>query len=203
MKKIYFVTAISTDSGKTVVSSILTEALQADYWKPIQSGKPYDTNSVKELVSNSYSKFHPSAYTLQMPASPHQSAAAENMEIELDKVELPQTDNHLIIEGAGGVLVPLNQTDFVIDIAQKFDIEIILVSNHYLGSINHTLLTISELKRRGFSIKGIIFNGNPHPETEQIIVKHSQLPVLLNLLPLQALNQESIRKEAEKIKSKL
>ena len=180
MKK-YFVTAIGTDSGKTLISSILTEFLQADYWKPVQSGEPRDIEEVKKWVKNPTTVFHPEAYLLKTPMSPHAAGKIDNVTIDLAKIQLPKTDNNLIIEGAGGVLVPINETDFVIDIAQQFDCEVILVSNLYLGSINHTLLTINELKRRNIKVKGIIFNGTPNISEEEYILSYSGYPCLLKI----------------------
>lgn len=180
---IYFVTAIHTNSGKTLVSAILTKALQADYWKPVQSGmEERDGETVRDLINNQHCLIHEEAYLLEAPMSPHAAAKLENITIDLGNINLPEGDyKDLIVEGAGGVLVPLNDKDFVIDIAQKIDAEIILVSNNYLGSINHTLLTISELKRRNLKVKGIIFNGPPNEETERIILLHSGYKCLLRI----------------------
>lgn len=178
----YFVTAIGTDSGKTLVSAILVKALQCDYWKPIQSGLPRDSEMVEALINNGHSMVHHEAYLLNTPVSPHYSAEIDGVRIDLNRLQLPDTEGHdLVIEGAGGVLVPLNDTDVVIDIAAKFDAEIILVSNHYLGSINHTLLTIEELKRRNLRVKGIIFNGPSNPASEEIILKKSGYSCLLRV----------------------
>lgn len=177
----YFVTGIDTDSGKSVVSAILCEALQADYWKPIQAGKPTDTDFVKKIVSNQTSKFHSETYLLDTPASPHAAAKKEGIEIKLNAINLPETSNTLVIEGAGGCLVPINDNDFVIDLAKKFKSKIILVADLYLGSINHTLLTVNELKRRNFPVAGIIFNGDANPESQQIILKHSGWKQLLHI----------------------
>ena len=127
----YFVTAIGTDSGKTLVSSILVEALKADYWKPIQAGSPADTETVQSLVSNEISQFHSETHRLKLPASPHAAAKYEHLYIQLDDFVLPETSNDLIIEGSGGVLVPLNDQDYVVDIAKELDLEIILVANLY------------------------------------------------------------------------
>lgn len=193
----YFVTAIGTDSGKTLVSAILVQALLADYWKPIQAGEPRDTDTVKTLVSNSVSFFHPSAYNLKIPASPHAAARAEGIVIDLNQIKLPEITNDLIIEGAGGVLVPLNNQDFVIDIADRIDCEIILVSDIYLGSINHTLLTIQEIKRRDLKIKGLIFNGERNPDTEQIILQYAACPCLLHITPEPVINSQVVNKYAE------
>jgi len=178
---IYFVTAIGTDSGKTFFSAILTEALQADYWKPIQAGLPRDTDTVITLISNPFSIFHPESYLLKLPMSPHAAALADNVNINLNDISLPKFNNNLVIEGAGGVLVPINEKNFVIDIAKKFNSNIILVANVYLGSINHTLLTINELVRRDLNILGIVFNKSNNPETKRIILEKSGLKCLLDI----------------------
>ncbi len=195
----YFVTAIGTDSGKTLVSAILVEALKADYWKPVQSGFPRDSDAVADLVSFPV-KIFPSAYEFVKPASPHDSAKAENQTIELEKILLPATDKPLVVEGAGGILVPLNDKDFIIDIAQKFDLEIILVVNLYLGCINHTLLSVKELQRRHLKVKGLIFNGIRNPESERIILHHSGYKDLLYIEKEAFITPRVIQKYAEKLK---
>ncbi len=197
----YFVTAIGTDSGKTLVSAILTEALQADYWKPIQSGKENrDFDTVVALINNNHSFCYEESYLLTSPIAPHAAAKEEGIAIELKAINLPQNGgNTFVIEGAGGVLVPLNEKEFVIDIAAKFDAEIILVSNTYLGSINHTLLTIQELKRRNLKVKGIVFNGIPNLETEAFILNFSGYRCLLRILPEKIINQEIITYYAIKL----
>jgi dethiobiotin synthetase len=156
-----FITGIGTDVGKTIASSIIVEALQADYWKPIQAGdlENSDTLKVKSYISNSKSHFFENSYALQTPASPHYAASLDNIEIDLKKIIEPKTKNNLVIEGAGGVLVPLNDTDCVIDLI-KPDYEVVVVSRHYLGSINHTLMTIEILKSKNLNIKGIIFSAD-------------------------------------------
>jgi dethiobiotin synthetase len=194
----YFVTAIGTDSGKTLVAAILCEALKADYWKPIQSGRPRDTDTVKSLISNDQTKCWPEAYLLNTPASPHASAKIDNVTIDLNQISMPKADR-LIIEGAGGCLVPINDHDFVIDIAKKLDIEIILVSNLYLGSINHTLLTSEYLKQHHFKVKGIIFNGESNPESERIILHHTGYPLLLSIQQEKMVDKEVVKKYAQQI----
>ena len=166
-----FITGIGTDVGKTIASAIVTEALEADYWKPIQAGDldNSDTHKVKRYVSNSKSTFFENSYALNTPASPHYAAAVDNISIDLKKIIEPATQNHLVVEGAGGVFVPLNDQDCVIDLIQP-DYKVIMVSRHYLGSINHTLLTIEALQNRNIKIAGIIFNGNENKATESIIL---------------------------------
>jgi len=171
-----FITGIGTDVGKTIASAIITEALEADYWKPIQAGDldNSDTHKVKRYVSNNKSIFFENSYALNTPASPHYAAAVDNIILDLKKIVEPLTQNHLVVEGAGGVFVPINNTDCVIDLIQP-DYKVIVVSRHYLGSINHTLLTIEALQNRNIKIAGIIFNGNENKATESIILSKSNL----------------------------
>jgi len=173
-----FITGIGTDVGKTIASAIITEALQADYWKPIQAGDldHSDSHKIKTLLSNSKTVIHPNSYALQTPASPHLAAQIDNIQIDLKKITAPKTKNHLVIEGAGGVLVPINDTQTVIDLIQP-DYKVIVVSRHYLGSINHTLLTIEALRARNLTIAGIVFNGD-HAPSEQIILNKTQIPLI-------------------------
>ncbi len=196
----YFVTGIGTDVGKTVVSAILTEALQADYWKPIQAGDldNSDSHKIEKLISNKKSKIHPSIYNLNTPASPHYAAEVDGLKIEIDKIKLPHTDNKLIIEGAGGVLVPLNDQDFIVDLI-KPDYKVIVVSRNYLGSINHTLLTLEVLINRGISIFGIIFNGEANPSTEQIILNKTGVSLLAKIPLMPIVNQKTVSESARYI----
>ncbi len=174
-----FITGISTDVGKTIASAIIVEALQADYWKPIQAGdlEHSDTHKVQSLVSNKQSQFHPNSYALQTPASPHLAAAKDGITIDLNQIQEPETTNHLVVEGAGGILVPLNDTQSVVDLIQS-DYKVIVVSRHYLGSINHTLLTIEALQNRGIQVAGIIFSGDENSSTESIILSRTVVPCL-------------------------
>ena len=166
-----FITGIGTDVGKTVASAIVTQALEADYWKPVQAGDldNSDSHKVRAMVSNDKSVFHPNAYALNTPASPHLAAELDGITIDLKNVVEPKTNNHLVVEGAGGVLVPLNDKDCVVDLIQN-DHKVIVVSRHYLGSINHTLLTIEALQNRKIKVAGIIFSGDENKATEDIIL---------------------------------
>lgn len=177
MKRI-FVTGISTEVGKTLASAILVEALQADYWKPVQAGELHHTDSdkVRELISNSQTVIHPGAYSLNSPMSPHAAAALDGVTIELSRLQPPQTDNHLVIEGAGGLLVPLNERDTILDLIRP-GYKVVVVSRHYLGSINHTLLTVNALLDKGMETS-LLFSGDPHPTTEAILRSKTGVPVL-------------------------
>jgi len=165
-----FITGISTDVGKTIASAIITEALEADYWKPIQAGdlENSDSHKIKSLLSNSKTLIHPNSYALQTPASPHFAAEIDGIIVDLKKITEPKTKNHLVIEGAGGIFVPLNNNETIADLIQP-DHKVIVISRHYLGSINHTLLTIEALQNRKINIAGVIFNGDENKSSEEII----------------------------------
>ncbi|WP_075343441.1 dethiobiotin synthase [Tenacibaculum agarivorans] len=199
----YFITGISTEVGKTVASAIITEALEADYWKPVQSGDlAYsDTHKVQQLISNSRSVFHKNSYALQTPMSPHASAEIDGITIDINEIKEPSTENNLVIEGAGGLLVPLNDEHTILDLIQP-DYKVIVVSRHYLGSINHTLLTLNLLKDKGFDIS-LLFSGNEHPTTESIIKKMSGVPVLGRIEEEPYFDKNVIKEYAEKFKDKL
>ncbi|MEH6534836.1 MAG: dethiobiotin synthase [Psychroserpens sp.] len=174
----YFITGIGTDVGKTVAAAIVTEALEADYWKPIQAGDldHCDTKKVKRLVSNTNSKFHDNSYALNTPMSPHAAADIDGVIIDIKKIKKPNTQNHLVIEAAGGLLVPINTKNTILDLIQP-NYKVIVVSRHYLGSINHSLLTINLLKEKGFVVS-VIFSGNEHKTTEDIIKKMTNINVI-------------------------
>jgi dethiobiotin synthetase len=197
----YFITAIGTDSGKTLASAIVCEALHADYWKPVQAGLPRDTDEVKKLVSNATTVFHPEAYLLKTPVSPHAAAKIDEIEISISGFRLPATKNTLIIEGAGGCMVPLNDQQLVIDLIPLFGAEAIVVSNHYLGSINHTLLTLDALQKRNIPLKGIIFNGEPNAETERIILQRTNVKCLLHINKELAIDTGVVKKYAALLKA--
>ncbi|MBV8388786.1 MAG: dethiobiotin synthase [Mucilaginibacter sp.] len=179
-KKPLFVTGIGTGIGKTIVSAILVEKLKADYWKPIQSGDldKSDSLTVQNLISNTITKIHPESYRLTQPFSPHKSAALDGITIDQDTIHLPKTDNTLIIEGAGGLMVPLNNEFLIIDLIKKLGTEVVLVSQNYLGSINHTLLSIHALKSYGIPIRGIIFNGVEDISSKEFILKNTGVALL-------------------------
>ncbi len=203
MQKKYFITGISTEVGKTIVSAIFVEALQADYWKPIQSGdlQYSDTDKVKKLISDNKSEFHPNSYALETPMSPHASAEIDGVEICLKEILEPETNNHLVVEGAGGLLVPLNNQDTILDLIQP-EYKVVVVSRHYLGSINHTLLTVNLLKEKGFDI-AIVFSGDQHPTTESIISKMTEVPVLGSIDDEPYFDKNVVREYAQKFKAVL
>lgn len=200
----YFITGIGTEVGKTIASAIVTEALEADYWKPIQAGdlEYSDTDKVREMISNTRTVFHPNSFALKTPMSPHAAAKIDGVEITWEKFSEPETSNDLVIEGAGGLLVPINDTQTIADIIKSHH-KIILVSRYYLGSINHTLLTAEALKSRGLNCIGIIFNGEKNPSTEEIILKMTGLPKLLHIKQERSFDRETVKGYAQRLREVL
>lgn len=197
----YFVTGIGTGIGKTVASAVLTEKLNADYWKPIQSGDldQSDSLTVESLISNSKTVIHPETYRLTQPLSPHLSAKLDGIEISLEQFTLPQTEHNLIVEGAGGLMVPLNSKDLILDLITHLGLETIVVSSNYLGSINHTLLTIAVLKQHNIKIKGILSCGEENIESQDYILNYTKLPFLGRIPQLKNLDKNSIKEATQHI----
>lgn len=197
-----FVTGIGTGIGKTLVSAILVQALDADYWKPVQAGSEPDTDAerIRKWVGNPAPVIHPELYLLKLAASPHIAAREENLHIDLDiirerylkitdgmKMRENSTsggdndhDKFLIIEGAGGLLVPLNEDEFVLDLIKKLNARVILVSRNYLGSINHSLLTARICATEKISVLGWIFNDQ-YLNYEEEIVRWSGFPRIASI----------------------
>ncbi|HDZ05249.1 hypothetical protein LCGC14_0068900 [marine sediment metagenome] len=197
MQKI-FVTGISTEVGKTIASAIFTEALQADYWKPVQAGDldNTDTDIVKSLISNNKSKFHPCSYELKSAMSPHAAAEIDGIRIDRFHINEPETENHLIIEGSGGILVPLNDEDTMFDIIMP-DYKVVVVSRNYLGSINHSLLTIQWLLQKGYDVS-VIFSGDANPHTENIILHKTGVSLIGRIDEEKEFTKEVVKKYADR-----
>ncbi|MDM1060804.1 dethiobiotin synthase [Myroides odoratimimus] len=164
-----FVTGIDTGIGKTVTSAILTHYFKADYWKPIQSGDLHESDSMKIQQWNEHVTIHRERFSLQLPASPHESAAKENVNMQLSDFTLPDTVNNLIVEGAGGLFVPVNSSTYMIDLIQHLKIPVALVTKNYLGCINHTMLSIEALRTRNIPIDYLVLNGAFNPYSLEAI----------------------------------
>jgi dethiobiotin synthetase len=195
MSKRYFVTGIDTEIGKTVTSAFLRTCLDAYYWKPIQAGDLDETDSdrVQMWSRASDDKILPGTFALNTPASPHYAARVDGLEISLADFVLPDSlDAPLIVEGAGGLLVPINEQETIADLIAHLELPVILVSRHYLGSINHTMLSINLLRSRGIPIAGLIYSGGDNPETVRIIEAHTGLKPLVELPELSEVTPDTI-----------
>ena len=179
-----FVTGIGTGVGKTFISALLAKALEADYWKPIQAGYEEGTDSeyVQKTLIGTSSVIHPEVYKLKLPASPHIAAREEGITISVQKIceKIPPISRNLIIEGAGGLLVPLNESEFVADLIKALGAKVILVSRNYLGSINHSLLTARVCREMGLPVIGWIFNDQ-YLNYEEEIVRWSNFPKIASV----------------------
>ena len=203
-----FITGTDTEIGKTVVSALLTLKLNANYWKPIQSGIPpfaesTDTEQVKKLTELPGYHFYPEKALLKQPLSPHLSAKLENQSLSLSDFTLPialppnspksRENAPLIIEGCGGLLVPINEKgEYIIDLIKKWNIPSIIVSRSSLGTINHTLLTIEQFKKHNLSIFGVILNGKKNKENKIAIEKFGEVPVIGEIEPLKTINKATL-----------
>jgi dethiobiotin synthetase len=200
----FFISGIGTGIGKTIVAAVLTEALRADYWKPVQAGfeKGTDSSWLASMISNSETIIHPETYKLQMAASPHIATARENIRIDLSRIvedfNRLKSDRPMIIEGAGGLLVPLNEKEFVIDLIKLLDARLILVSRNYLGSINHSLMTAKICRSYRLDAAGWVFNDN-YLDYENEIVAWSGFPALFSLPLLDTISPQTISEAASRI----
>jgi dethiobiotin synthetase len=192
----FFVTGTDTDVGKTVVSAMLTLGLNAAYWKPIQSGiTPItDTDYIRQVTQLDNSHFLPERFRLTQPLSPHLAAALDGVHIHLSDFTLPHSNKpHLIVEGAGGILVPLNSTDLIIDLIRHLDLPVCLVARTRLGTINHTLLSLNQLKQANIPVLGVILNGEPNPANRDAIAHYGQVPILGELNQLKSINPATLK----------
>jgi dethiobiotin synthase len=198
MKNGYFVTGTDTGVGKTVVSAILCSGMQADYWKPVQTGTNESCDS--EFLKDFSKTIFPEAYKLREPLSPHAAARLESVDISLEKILAagPSTIRSLIVEGAGGVLVPLNEHHLMIDLIQKIELPAIIVSRSTLGTINHTLLTLEALRYRKIPIAGIVMVGPSNPQNRDALEKYGRAPVVGEVLPTEVFSKSWMRSEFEK-----
>ncbi len=188
------IAGIHTGIGKTVCSSVICQGLGYDYWKPVQAGDldNSDSMSVQKVISNPLCHIHPERYRLLTPASPHYAASLENIEMKREDFKLPATDNHLLVETAGGLMSPLATGFLNIDLIEYLKLPVVLVSNNYLGSINHTLLSCALLKARNIPTLGLVFVGESTPATENFILEHSGLPLLFSIPIFKELNKQVI-----------
>lgn len=178
MTRGFIIAGTDTGIGKTVVAAALVGALDADYWKPIQAGLDgeSDRDAVVRLALLKGARAHPEAYRLTTPASPHRAAAIDGIAIDVARLQPPATANILVIEGAGGLLVPLTGTVLQIDVFAQWGLPIVLVASTRLGTINHSLLSLEALHARGIAVLGLVFTGDDEPESVRAITGFSNVP---------------------------
>ncbi|MBM3279107.1 MAG: dethiobiotin synthase [Candidatus Handelsmanbacteria bacterium] len=188
----FFVTGTDTGVGKTLVCAVLMSGLEAVYWKPVQSGEPGDTEWVQGATGLPAARFAPETYRFRLPRSPHEAAARQGVEIELDAF-CPPRAARLIAEGAGGVLVPLNDRQLMVDLMTHLGLPVLLVARSGLGTLNHTLLSLEALRGRGLEVLGVVVNGPRDPANEEGITRYGQVRVLAAVEPLFRLDPEGLR----------
>lgn len=197
------VAGIGTNVGKTVVSAILATQLQSDYWKPIESGteEESDTATMTQWLDPKKQRVYLPAYSFKASLSPHHAALLENRVIQ--KIPAPVINRPLVIEMAGGIFTPLTTTTTSLDLFKTWKAKWIIVSRHYLGSINHTLLTLEVLRQNQVCIAGVIFNGTPNPDSEEAILKISKLPLIARVFPEKEIHRDTIQRYARQWNLKL
>ncbi len=192
-----FITGTDTGIGKTLVSAVLLTGLKGKYWKPVQSGLEdiTDTQWVKEKTGLEESCFIPETFRLRKPLSPHAAAEADGVYIDLDKFIVPELNEGetLIIEGAGGIMVPLNEKLLMADLIVKCGAPVILVTGSMLGTINHTLLSVSYLKSMGINILGIIMNGPENSINRNAIEHFGKVKVIAEIGTIENINPETLK----------
>ena len=198
-----FVTSIDTNVGKTVCSSILCAGLGYDYWKPVQCGDLDFSDSMKVKSYSPLTKVHTETFQLNAPMSPHEAAKLENMDISINDFKLPKSEE-IIIEGAGGVMVPLNyKGNMIVELASVFEAKVIIVFKNYLGSINHTLLTIDKVKSVGLDVLGLLVVGDEVISSERIIEDATQMNIIARIPMVDRINQKWVKEQGIKVKNKL
>jgi len=177
------IAGIHTGIGKTICSAVICQALGYDYWKPVQAGDLDNSDSIfiQRNVTNSTCKIHPERYRLLTPMSPHKAAEIDGISITKEDFILPTSTNQIVVETAGGIMSPLADNLLNIDLMEHLQLPVILVSNNYLGSINHTLLTVAAMQQRNIPIKGIVFSGEEVSSSREFILQYTQVPLLFSI----------------------
>ncbi len=196
-----FVTGIGTDVGKTITSAVLAKALEADYWKPVQCGDLENTDTDKVAAWTSC-RTHPEIYRLREPMSPHAAAKAENMQLDLHSIALPDSKRPIVVEGAGGIMVPLNGKGNFLDLMVKLNLPVVLVTRHYLGSINHTMLSWEVLNKAGLNVVALVISGRSHETTEQYFETRMEVP-FNRISEMDEVNDATISHEAARLEQQI
>jgi len=200
-----FVTGTDTDVGKTIAAACLVQALNGDYWKPVQAGlrDDTDTQTIQKLVKLNEVSFFPSTYELKQPLSPHEAARRDGIEIEMKEFRAPITNRPLVVEGAGGVMVPLNKRALVVDLIVKLKLPVIVIARSGLGTINHTLLSLKALREKKCNILGVIMNGPRNKGNVTAVETYGHARVLWQMTPIKPLNGKTLARAGSRLKKAL
>jgi dethiobiotin synthetase len=201
MKKGLFITGIGTDVGKTVAAAVITKSLEADYWKPVQCGDLDNSDSIK-IAELTGMKTLPETFRLKASMSPHAAADLEGIELSIAQINLPKSDKPIVVEGAGGVMVPFNSRETYLDLMVKLNLPVVLVTRHYLGSINHTMLSWKVLKEAGLNVVALVISGKAHESTESHFATQMDVP-FIRINELEEVSSETVAAEAERLKSSI
>ncbi len=192
----FFVTATDTEIGKTFVSSMLVIGLAAGYWKPIRTGYPYtDTEFVRDHTGLDDSHFFKESYLFAPHISPHEAARMEGVTIDLANIQMPDFRPlpHLVVEGAGGLMVPLNDKETILDLVRHLALPVLVVVRSTLGTINHTTLTVDKLRQHSVPILGVVMNGPKNESNRKSIEHYAQVPVLAEIEPMSTVTPSALK----------
>ncbi|MFP4658037.1 MAG: dethiobiotin synthase [Desulfonatronovibrionaceae bacterium] len=195
-----FITGTDTGVGKTVVAGMLAAAGAGCYWKPIQTGSDLETDSawVKRVCGVPRQRIYPETYSFPEPVSPHLAAKWAGQRIDPLKVNWPESSEQVIAEGAGGIMVPLNEKEFMLDLIVRLAAPVLVVARSGLGTINHTLLTVNRLRLSGVDVLGVVLNGKPNPENKKAVEKYGGTNVVAEIDVLSELTPEKILSAGER-----
>jgi dethiobiotin synthetase len=203
-KRSIAIAGIHTGIGKTIAAAVIAEAMDADYWKPVQAGiEERDTETVQRLLTNGSKRVHQEAFVLSQPMSPHAAAAIDGVDIDITKFDWPSTQKTLLVETAGGLLSPMSSTATMADFISYYRLPVILVVQNYLGSINHTLLSLEVLKGRGMQLLGIVMNGTANNASETYIEQYAGVPILARIPYFETLDNKFVTACAAEIRDSL
>lgn len=190
-----FVTSTDTEIGKTFISAMLTLGLGAGYWKPIRTGMPRDTDWVREHTGLDTKHLFRESYVFAPNISPHQAAAMEGVRIDFKNIIMPEYAPlpHLIVEGAGGLMVPINESQTILDLILHLKLPALVVARSTLGTINHTILTVDKLRQNSIPVLGVVMNGPRHTSNRQAIEHYAQVPVIAEVEPMAMITPTTVK----------
>jgi dethiobiotin synthase len=190
-----FITGTDTGIGKTLLSSLLVAALDRDYWKPIQTGSSEGTDreTVIKQAGISPSRAHPEAYIFDPPVSPHLAAEWRGMEIDIERIQRPASAKEFVIEGAGGIMVPINSSLFMLDLARHLKTSLVIATRTALGTINHTLLTVNSIRSAQLPMTGVVMIGEESKDNRRAVERYGNVPVIGWIPRLERIDRDTLQ----------